>query len=203
MFNQSLTKRGLFFAATMLLPALSVMGATSPYEHRMKGNQNGATNGSQSSSMKGSMLTSEEQQFSSQLSDLHRQIFLNEFSPMQRAEAMALFETDQGRKYRKSMSADMAVEEVLKDQRGKTSSSATQKKMRYKDSSKYSGSSRNKPKYDYETKDKDSDETQGNSYSDDDQDEGDQSSSKRWWQSEQKQQKSSQTKKRRQSGYWD
>ncbi len=113
MFNKSLIKGALALTAIGLLPSFAVE-ATSPYEHRQQMQQGYKS----SSSNPSTSMDNTEQQFASQLSDLHRQVFMSQFNGMQRAEAMALVQAEKGRKYGRKMTPDMAVEQVMKNHRG-------------------------------------------------------------------------------------
>lgn len=66
-----------------------------------------------------SQMTMQEKQFAMRLSDLHRQIFVYQFTPAQRQEAMAFVTTNENRGWRSSkVTPDMAIEEVIKNHRG-------------------------------------------------------------------------------------
>lgn len=153
MFNKNLMKRALVLTAIGCLPSFAVL-AQSPYEHRQQQMQQGSNNYGQNQSRsstynQNNTLDSEEQQFAAQLSDLHRQVFTQQFNSLQRAEAMALVEAEQGKKYGRKMTPDMAVEQVMKSHRGVETGQGQQMPQSQgstydtQRSSKYSGSSRN------------------------------------------------------------
>ena len=66
-------------------------------------------------------LSQAEQEFASQLSDLHRKIFCSEFTSDQRSEVLALC-LMKSSNYRGSMGYDEAVEMVLKQSRSSSNS---------------------------------------------------------------------------------
>ena len=64
-----------------------------------------------------SHLSSQEQEFAKKLSDFHKQIFCKQFSSFQRREAIILEGKMSGTPASESISADDAVEKIIKNSR--------------------------------------------------------------------------------------
>ncbi|PCI92953.1 hypothetical protein COB11_06225 [Candidatus Aerophobetes bacterium] len=104
---------GAFVAAAIgLSPMLAIADASSPYMHRKQQVEDARR-------PQPSQMTTQEKQFAMKLSDLHRQIFVYQFTPSQRQETMALVTTNANRGWRSTkITPEMAVEEVIKNHRG-------------------------------------------------------------------------------------
>ena len=104
---------GAFFAVAVgLSPTMATADSSSPYWSRKQQVED-------ASRPQPSQMTMQEKQFALRLSDLHRQIFVYQFTPAQRQEAMAFMTTNANRGWRSSkVTPDMAVEDVIKNHRG-------------------------------------------------------------------------------------
>ena len=67
-----------------IIPTFVLAAYNDPRGNSLYGNGNAQVQNNQS------MLTQEEQNFANQLSRIHRNVFINQFTPEQRQEAMAL-----------------------------------------------------------------------------------------------------------------